>query len=65
MIYIIEITKQECFELRKIGYTFGNRGLLQRSYSRSPKYYLTETEKALADLETIRTSNVIFSNLNN
>lgn len=63
MIFIIEITKQECFKLREMGYTFGNRGFLQRSHSRSKKYYLTETKKTLADLEAVRNANVVYRNL--
>ena len=56
---IILITKQESIELQKLGYRFGSDGNLHKSKSRHPKYYLTESKKALADLEKIRKSRII------
>ena len=56
---IILITKQESIELQKLGYRFGSDGNLHKSKSRHPKYYLTESKKALIDLEKIRKSRII------
>ena len=56
---IILITKQESIELQKLGYRFGSDGNLHKSKSRHPKYYLTESKKALADLEKIRKSRIV------
>ena len=58
---IIQITKQEAFQLQDIGYKFGNEGI-HKSQSRYPKYYLTETSKALKDLKQIRKTKVIKQN---
>ena len=56
---IILITKQESIELQKLGHKFGSDGNLHKSKSRHPKYYLTESKKALADLEKIRKSKIV------
>ena len=56
---IISITKQESFDLQKLGHKFGSDGTLHKSRSRHPKYYMTESNKALADLDKIRKSRVI------
>ena len=53
-IFIIQITKQESMYLYKMGHKFGDDGTLHRSKSRHPKYYLTESKEALADLQMIR-----------
>lgn len=37
-----------------MGYYFGYDGVLHKSKSRYPKYYLTETDEALNDLMKIR-----------
>ena len=58
-IKIILITKQESIELQKLGHKFGSDGNLHKSKSRHPKYYLTESKKALIDLEKIRKSRII------
>ena len=55
---IIHISKQEASQLQNMGYKFGNEGI-HKSQSRYPKYYLTETPKALKDLEKIRNAKVI------
>ena len=57
-IKIILITKQESIELQKLGHKFGSDGNLHKSKSRHPKYYLTESKKALIDLEKIRKSRI-------
>lgn len=59
MKIIILITKQESFDLQKLGYKFGNEGTLHKSKSRNPKYYMTESKRALVDLEKIRKSRII------
>lgn len=56
MKIIVLITKQESVELQKLGYKFGSEGMIHRSRSRNPKYYLTENNKALKDLSKIRKS---------
>ena len=38
---------------------FGSEGNLHKSKSRYPKYYLTESKKALIDLEKIRKSKIV------
>ena len=58
-IKIVKISKQESVELQKLGYKFGNEGAIHKSKSRYPKYYLTESERALFDLEKIRKSSII------
>ena len=58
-IIIIPITKQESIELQKLGHKFGSDGNLHKSKSRHPKYYLTESKKALIDLEKIRKSRIV------
>ena len=57
---IVLITKQEAHELEQLGYTFNKfSGMLHHSYSKHPKYYLTEDKSALKDLEKIRTSKIV------
>lgn len=57
---IVLITKKECFELQKLGHHFGSEGTLHHTYSRKrKKYYLTESRKAMADLERIRKSHIV------
>lgn len=46
-------------ELGSLGYRFGNYGIIHRTKSRNPKYYLTEDYKALRDLERIRKSKIV------
>lgn len=54
-IGIVQITQNECFELRKLGHRFGSEGTLHKTRSHHPpKYYLTESRAAMKDLETIR-----------
>lgn len=56
---IIQITKQERFELEKLGHKFGFEGTLHHTWSRKrKKYYLTESPKAMADLNRIRKSHL-------
>ena len=57
-IIIILITKQESIEMQKLGHKFGSEGNLHKSKSRHPKYYLTESKQALADLDKIRKSHI-------
>lgn len=57
-ITIIQISKKEAADLGNIGYRFGNYGMIHRTKSRNPKYYLTEDYKALKDLERIRKSKI-------
>ena len=45
--------------MQKLGHKFGSEGNLHKSKSRHPKYYLTESKKALADLEKIRKSRIV------
>jgi hypothetical protein len=54
---IVIISKKECEALQKLGYKFGDD--LHKSYSEKPKYYLTENEWALKDLEKLRKSHVV------
>ena len=56
---IVLITKKECVELQKLGHSFGSEGTLHHTWSRNRKYYLTESEKTMADLEMIRTSHIV------
>ena len=56
---IILITKKECVELQKLGHRFGSEGTLHHTWSRKHKYYLTESRKAIADLERIRKSHTV------
>ena len=57
---IVLITKKECVELQKLGHKFGSESTLHHTYRRKrKKYYLTESEKAMADLEMIRKSHII------
>ena len=58
-IIIILITKQESIELQKLGHRFGNEGTLHHTYTSHKKYFLTESKRALADLEKIRKSRII------
>lgn len=51
---IVSITKLESQELQQLGHKFGYEGTLHHSYSKHPKYYLTESKKALSDLEEVR-----------
>lgn len=55
---MVLISKSESVELQKLGYKFGDDGELHRSKSKHPKYYLTETRKALKDLFKIRKSHI-------
>jgi len=55
---LVLISKSESVELQKLGYKFGDDGELHRSKSKHPKYYLTETRKALKDLFKIRKSHI-------
>lgn len=48
-------------ELQKLGHRFGAGGTLHHSYSRYKKYYLTESKRAMTDLEKIRKSHTIES----
>lgn len=58
-INIILITKQECIELQKLGHRFGSEGNLHHSCSKKhKKYYLTESKRALSDLDKIRKSHI-------
>lgn len=42
-------------QLQKIGHRFGNGGYLHKSSNKHhPKYYLTESTRAMRDLENIR-----------
>ena len=45
--------------MQKLGHKFGSEGNLHKSKSRHPKYYLTESKQALADLEKIRKSRIV------
>lgn len=56
---IVKITKHECIELRKLGHRFGSEGTLHRTYAKHKTYYLTESKKALADLDNIRKSHIV------
>ena len=56
---IILITKKECIELQKLGHRFGSEGSLHKSKSKHPKHYLTESTKALNDLDKIRKSKIV------
>ena len=52
---ILLINKTEAFAMRKL---VGNENV-KHTYSGHPKYYLTESKKALIDLEKIRKSHII------
>lgn len=56
-INIIQITKSESQKLQKLGYKFGT--ILHKTYSRSPKYYLTEDPRALKDINKIRKESIV------
>ena len=56
---IVKITKSECMELQKLGHRFGNEGTLHHTYAKHKTYYLTESKKALVDLDKIRESHII------
>lgn len=57
---IVLITKNEAHELEKFGYTFDKfGGMLHHSYSKHPKYYLTEDGRALNDLEKLRKNKIV------
>ena len=58
-IKIILITKQESIELQKLGHKFGSEGTLHHTYTKHKKYYMTETSKALSDLNKIRKSRIV------
>jgi hypothetical protein len=45
--------------LQKMGYKFGSEGDLHKSHSSHPKYYLTESVKAMKDLKKMRKSHVV------
>ena len=53
------ITKQESIELQKLGHRFGSEGTLHHTYTKHKKYYMTETSKALSDLNKIRKSRIV------
>ena len=55
---IVKITKQECIELQKLGHKFGSEGTLHHTWTKHHKYYLTESRKAMADLDKIRKSHI-------
>lgn len=55
---IILITKQESIELQKLGHKFGSEGTLHRTYSKHKSYFLTESKKAMSDLDKIRKSKI-------
>ena len=56
---ILLISKEESIELQKLGHKFGSDGNLHKSKNKHPKYYLTESKKALIDLEKIRKSKIV------
>lgn len=56
---IVLITKQECMELQKLGHKFGSEGTLHRTYTKHKTYYLTESKKAMSDLDNIRKSHIV------
>ena len=57
---IVLITKKECIELQMLGHHFGSEGTLHHTFSRKrKKHYLTESKKAMADLERIRKSHIV------
>lgn len=58
-IKIVQIFKAESFALQKMGHKFGSEGVLHKSHSRHPKYYLTESKKALSDLNRIRENKLV------
>ena len=60
-IVIVQITQKESVELQKLGHKFGYEGTLHHTYSRYKKYYLTESKKAMSDLNKIRKSHLVFS----
>ena len=54
---IILITQRESVKLQELGYNFASRfedGLLHKSKSSHPKYYLSEDKAALKDLYKLR-----------
>ena len=52
---MIAITKNEAKTLQKrFGYGYGNEGLLHKSHSKNPNYWVTESPKTKKDLATIR-----------
>lgn len=57
--FIVRITKQEAVELQKLGYKFGSEGTLHHTYTKHKRYFLTESKRALYDLEKIRKSKVV------
>lgn len=59
---IILITQRESVKLQELGYNFASRfkdGLLHKSKSSHPKYYLTEDKKALKDLYKLRKNSIV------
>lgn len=46
-------------ELNRLGHRFGSEGVLHKSKSKHPKYYVTESRTALADLDRIRKSHIV------
>jgi hypothetical protein len=56
--HIVPITKKESFELQKYGHRYGDEGTLHKTRTSNPKYYMTESSKALKDLDKIRTSRI-------
>ena len=46
-------------ELQKLGHKFGSEGTLHRTYSKHKTYYLTESKKAMSDLDKIRKSKIV------
>lgn len=56
---IVLITKNECIELQKLGYKFGSEEILHHTWTKHHKYYLTESKKAMADLDRIRKSRIV------
>lgn len=59
---IILITQRESVKLQELGYNFASRfkdGLLHKSKTSHPKYYLTEDKKALKDLYKLRKNSIV------
>lgn len=46
-------------ELQKLGHKFGSEGTLHHTYTKHRKYYLTESKKAMVDLDRIRKSRIV------
>ena len=42
-----------------MGHKFGSEGTLHHTWTKHKKYYLTESKKALRDLDKIRKSHII------